>query len=82
MILPGKHLRADRSLVSVGGEILAQLAEPRSVSEVWEGVRARRAANECATPLTYDWFVLALSFLNAISAVRLEDGVLVVERTS
>ncbi len=82
MILPGKHLRVERSLVSVGGEILEVLAEPRSVSEVWEAVRARRADRASASPLTYDWFVLALTFLNAISAVHLEDGVLVVERAS
>jgi hypothetical protein len=36
MILPGKHLRGDIALLGVGGEVLAQLSEPKTVSELWE----------------------------------------------
>jgi hypothetical protein len=68
MILPGKHLRHDRAILGVGAEILARLDQPRSVSELWEHVRAARSLN--TMPLTFDWFVLSLSFLYAISAVE------------
>jgi hypothetical protein len=76
VILPGKHIQADRSLLVLGGEVLALLDAPRTVSEVWNSVRADRAGRSGAAPLTYDWFVLALTFLNAVSAVRLDGGTL------
>lgn len=80
MILPSKHLNQSRALVGVGAEILAQLDEPRSVSELWERVRADRAGRADVTPITFDWFVLALTFLNAIFAVRFDGGVVTTAR--
>lgn len=77
MILPSKHLGQDRALIGVGADILAVLDEPRSVSSLWEGLREGRAARGDAAPLSFDWFVLALCFLNAISAVDLIDGGLI-----
>jgi len=75
MILPGKHLRQDRALLGVGGEILACLNEDRTVSELWECVRASRAKAAFAAPLSFDWFVLSLSFLYTVAAVDLANGV-------
>ena len=74
MILPGKHLRQDRALLSVGADILAQLDEPRSVSELWERVRVTRKATLKASPLSFDWFVLSLNLLYAISALDFANG--------
>jgi hypothetical protein len=82
VILPGKHISADRSLVVIGGDILAVLAGSSTVSEIWDAVRAARASRTRATPLTYDWFVLALTFLFAISAVRFEGGRIVADKLS
>jgi hypothetical protein len=82
VILPGKHISADRSLVVVGGDILAVLAGSSTVSEIWDAVRAARASRTRATPLTYDWFVLALTFLFAISAVRFEGDRIVADKPS
>lgn len=82
MILPGKHISADRSLVVVGGDILALLGGSSTVSEIWDAVRTARASRARATPLTYDWFVLALTFLFAISAVRLEGDRIVADKPS
>lgn len=74
MILPGKHLRQDRALLGVGAEILAQLNEPRSVSELWERVRVTRQATPNASPLSFDWFILSLNLLYAISALDFANG--------
>ncbi len=79
MILPSKHIPESRSLTAIGGEILAQLEEPRAVSEIWERVLAARRATGQGAPLPYDWFVLALTFLYSIFAVELSQGL--VERT-
>jgi hypothetical protein len=75
VILPTKYLPNDRALLSVGAEILAQLEEPRTVSELWECVRGARAERIAATPLSFDWFVLALNLLYAVSAVEYREGV-------
>jgi hypothetical protein len=73
MILPGKHLRQDRALLSIGAEILTELDEARTVSELWE--RVRRAHDDApATPVSFDWFILSLSFLYAVSALEFTDG--------
>jgi hypothetical protein len=74
VILPAKHLRHDRALLGVGAEILVELAEPRTVSELWERVRLARGTK--AAPLSFDWFVLSLSFLYAIAAVDYIEGVI------
>ena len=42
MILPGKHLKQDRALITIGGEILSILDEPMKVSGIWEKLCALR----------------------------------------
>ena len=74
MILPGKHLNPNRTLLGVGAEILTQLDEDRTVSELW--VRVRQARGEAAMTLSFDWFVLSLSFLYAIAAIDQRGGVI------
>lgn len=81
MILPGKHLRQDRALLTVGAEILIHLDEPRSVSELWERAREARENTPTLAPVSFDWFILALNLLFAIYAVELKDGLIVVART-
>ncbi len=74
MILPAKHLKQDRALLGVGSEILAALTGEQTVSELWEAVQQRRL--QVVSPLSFDWFVLALSFLFAIDALSFEKGIL------
>ena len=80
MILPAKHLRHDRALLDVGAEILSELGESRTVSELWERVRIARAAKPGLGPLSFDWFVLSLSFLYAVAALDLSSGVISLRR--
>lgn len=76
MILPSKHIPESRSLAAIGGEILVQLEEPRAVSEIWERVVSARRAAGRGSALPYDWFILALTFLHAIFAVELSQGLI------
>ena len=39
MILPTKHLELDKSLLAIGGLILAALSRPRTVTSTWEDVK-------------------------------------------
>ena len=75
MILPGKHLRQDRALVTIGAEILVHLDEPRTVSELWERVRQRRNTGTASAPLSFDWFILSLNLLYAVCALEFANGV-------
>jgi hypothetical protein len=75
MILPAKHLRQDRALLGVGAEILSHLDQARTVSELWESVRAARVTMHAAPPLSFDWFVLSLSFLYGIRAIDFAHGI-------
>lgn len=74
MILPAKHLRQDRALIGIGSEILNVLDQGHSVSELWQRVRLQRS--DRSDSLSYDWFILGLSFLFAINAVRFDRGIL------
>jgi len=74
MILPTKHIRPDRALLSVGGDLLACLREPLTVSRLWDETRAARGASADAAPINYDWFVLALDLLFMVGAVEFDRG--------
>ncbi len=83
MILPAKHLPQDRSLLALGGHILEELEEPRSISELWERVRHGGDGHDHLSSqrfLSFDWFVLSLSFLYAVSAIEFIRGSLVARR--
>ncbi|MEL6758697.1 MAG: ABC-three component system middle component 6, partial [Pseudomonadota bacterium] len=36
MILPTKHLRPERALITVGAEMLVKLKRPATVSRLWD----------------------------------------------
>lgn len=68
MILPGKHLKVERSLLASGGALLAQLREPQTVSRLWTVARDNTELR------SFDEFCLALSFLFSIDAVALSGN--------
>lgn len=77
MILPSKHLSPARALIKVGAEVLSQLDQPSSISELWDRVRrARGGLSSGSAPLSFDWFVLCLSFLHSIRAIDWSDGLI------
>lgn len=77
MILPTKHVRTDRALIGVGGELLGLLREPMTVSRLWNEVRAQRTVAAPIAPIDYEWFVLALDFLFLVGAVESRRGLVV-----
>ncbi|MES9874575.1 MAG: ABC-three component system middle component 6 [Candidatus Sedimenticola sp. 6PFRAG7] len=74
MILPGKHLKHDRALIGIGSQILEVIEDEYTVSELWEHVQVSRLPQ--ASPLSYDWFILALSFLYMIGAIDYDHGLI------
>ena len=81
MILPSKHLKPDRALLTVGGDILSVMSKETTVSTLWDEVRMARAKNENASPLPFDWFIMALTLLYAVDAITYRDGLLIKKMT-
>ena len=76
MILPTKHIRPDRALIGVGAEVLGALAQPMTMSKLWDTVRSLRSTDASSPVIDYRWFVLALDLLYTIGAIELERGLL------
>jgi len=76
MILPTKHIRPERALLTIGAEVLSCLREPMTVSRVWDELRKRRGETSEPSAITYDWFILALDLLFIVKAVDFDGGVL------
>lgn len=72
IILPTKFLPAERSLVFIGGEIIALLASgPRSPEDISIHINDGRKI-----PESFDMIALALSFLYVIGAIDEGDGMI------
>lgn len=83
MILPTKGITPDRSILSVGSDLLDLLDSPQSVSNLWSRYLNFRNQMGLERPVNFDWFVLTLDFLFSIGAIDLDDrGRLVKHRAS
>ena len=71
MILPGKHISLDYSLLGIGSLLLSRLEQPQTISSLWESARIEPGV------ATFERFGLALSLLYALGAVDWRDGLLV-----
>ena len=69
MILPSKHLREDRALLTIGAEVLTLLREPKTVSRLWTELKRARDGM-----LAYDWFILSLDLLFSMGLIEFEHG--------
>ncbi|AMR26837.1 hypothetical protein A0257_06755 [Hymenobacter psoromatis] len=78
MILPTKHLSADRALLTIGGQVLSLLDKPKTVSVLWEDFKVQPVAG-AAVP--FDWFILALDLLACTGIVSL-DGTRIKKKNS
>jgi len=77
MITPTIGVRPERSLLYVGGQILADLDAPATASTAWEALARRREREGQEAAITFDWFVLALDLLRALGIIRLRDDLIV-----
>ena len=71
MILPTKHIAQNEALIGVGATILSRLTGPRTVSSLWEDLRAEPNVG------TFERFVLASNLLFLIGAIDIQDGFVV-----
>jgi len=71
VILPTKGVSADTALLSIGADVLRELAEAKTVSRLWSDLRAEKAES---LQITFDWFVLALDLLYMLGVVEYVAG--------
>nr|VFJ51766.1 MAG: hypothetical protein BECKDK2373B_GA0170837_103424 [Candidatus Kentron sp. DK]VFJ63402.1 MAG: hypothetical protein BECKDK2373C_GA0170839_11078 [Candidatus Kentron sp. DK] len=71
MILPTKHIDLQHSFLGAGATLLQHLQSPRTVTGLWDRVRANSEIN------VYQRFILVLDFLFAIGAIDYVDGLII-----
>jgi len=79
MILPTRNIAPDRALLTIAGTIFERMAEPTTVSRIWDDVRYEHQRK----PISYSWFLLAVDLLYVVGLIWFDqDGLLCrVERT-
>ena len=76
MILPTKHIRPDRCLIGLGGEVIGALERPMTMSKLWDAIRQGGSADSADTVVDYRWFVLSLDLLYTVHAIEFERGLI------
>ena len=74
MILPTKHLRPERAILTVGAEVLKLLTEPKTVLRLWDELKRVMDERSSTRKVNYDWFVLTLDFLYILGAIEMDQG--------
>ena len=70
MILPTKHIQPQDSLIGIGSTLLTNLRGPKTVTELWDGVR------QLPGIVSFERFVFGLDLLYAMELVELDRGML------
>ncbi len=74
MILPTKHLGAERAMLTVGAEILGLLTEPKTVSRLWNELSNIKRVHSSTRIINYDWFILSLDLLYMLGSIEMDHG--------
>ena len=68
MILPTKNITQENSLLGIGGLLLSQLAQPKSITKLWDRVKAKENIT------SFENFILALDLLYLLEAIHMRNG--------
>lgn len=73
MILPDRTIPPDRALLTISGMIFDRLAQPATVSRLWDDIRELHRSR----PISYVWFLLSVDLLFLLNLVWFDqDGLL------
>jgi hypothetical protein len=70
MILPTRNIAPERALLTIAGSIFERLAEPTTVSRLWDDVREEHQRR----PISYSWFLLAVDLLFVLGLVWFDQN--------
>lgn len=74
MILPTKRLSPERAMLTIGGEILRLLTEPKTVSRLWDELGIILGERSSTRMASYDWFILTLDLLYMLGSIEMDHG--------
>lgn len=74
MLLPTKHIIAERSILGVGSRVLKHLNAPATIDEIWNRFDEQQPTS--GKRIDFGWFILALCALYAMDQVSLDGAVL------
>ena len=74
MILPTKHLRANRALLSIASEILYLLHDRSTVSSLWADLKKKHRESLRINDVPFDWYILSLDLLFLMGIIEHENG--------
>ena len=76
MVLPTKHLSAEKAIISLGGHLLTCLSYEMTISEHWEKTKKRQRNLSKPNLFSFETYVLTLDFLFIVGALELHNGML------
>ena len=74
MILPSKHLRANRALLTVAAEILYLLDDKSTVRSLWADLKKKHSESLRINDVPFDWYILSLDLLFLMGIVEHKNG--------
>jgi hypothetical protein len=74
VLLPTKHILAERSILGVASRILRYLQTPATIDEIWHRFNEQQPAS--SRRVDFGWFILALCALYSLNRVSFDGAVL------
>lgn len=72
MLLPDKHITLAESVLGLGSFVLSNLAQPRSVDQLYAKVKEAREGPELPAYHDFDSLLLSVLFLYSIDAIKMD----------
>ncbi len=76
MLVPAKHISRSESLLGFGAIILSLLKKPMSLDSLWIAYQKYCRRNKGTHIHTFDYMLLALSFLYSLGVIIETEGIL------
>lgn len=74
MILPTKHLSANRSLISVASEVFELIDKKSTISSMWNDLQEKHKSLLRHGDVPYDWYILALDLLYMMGLIEVRNS--------
>jgi hypothetical protein len=77
MLMPSKHINFSQSLLGLGSYLLSKLDKPMTIDELWNNYQLDFEKEYYVAKHSFDNLILTSIFLYGISAIKLDNGLLI-----
>jgi len=74
LLLPDKHIRLAESLIGLGGLVLENIKEAKTVDELWSKFQEVKNTKKFPAYHSFDNLILTIDFLYAIGTLAEDDN--------